>query len=245
MRLADARGRPLLAHGQHRHRPCDPGGRVRAGVRHVGSVVAQPAQQASRYAAEAEARRRPRHAAPRRLPREGGRACEESGDEGLALAAGQAIRARHHVARHARLAALPAPAPHVAHQALRRARHARHPLLGRRRGRRAQRGGSHAGVVLAVRAARRDVHFLQLRGLAHAPRHRRARRARHLDRVRREPHDQLLPILVVRLVDELPQLPDRAPPLPLHAAVPPPDHRAARQGALREAWAALRCARLL
>lgn len=108
------------------------------------------------------------------LAEQGGCQGEEPADEVMALDAGQALRAAHDAARDPRLAALPAPAPRAPHQALRRARDDGDPVLGGGRDRRAQRRALHARLLPALRAARRDVHLLQLCRQPHPPRNRRA-----------------------------------------------------------------------
>ena len=44
------------------------------------------------------------------------------------------------------------------------------------------------------------------------------------------------PLSLRVLVDELPELPNRAPFVPVHASIPLPTAVAAHQGTLREAW---------
>mmetsp|Transcript_12060 Transcript_12060/g.16738 ORF Transcript_12060/g.16738 Transcript_12060/m.16738 type:complete len:357 (-) Transcript_12060:189-1259(-) len=234
--LVNARGWPLQPYWQHQGGQSSPDCSLWFGLWNVWCLVAQSAQQTPCYSSEARLRCGPGYAAPPDVQHGG----EEWQAEGarvplLAEAAGLVLHPHHLPDGGHGLAAVPAPPPRHAHQELLRARvhgaalrcaglvllHVRPRCPGRLR---------------ALRVGGRHLHLPELRGQPHAPARGPGRGPqRGLGPLRRAPHHERRPELVVRLVDELPELPDRAPPVPLHAPVPPPQGVPPRARRVREA----------
>mmetsp|Transcript_78585 Transcript_78585/g.169820 ORF Transcript_78585/g.169820 Transcript_78585/m.169820 type:complete len:274 (+) Transcript_78585:492-1313(+) len=237
MRMAHARSRPLQSHGKHCTRQATTALAVWRWLRNVGLLVAIPAQQAPLHAPEAECRPRSRHTAPGGLLQQGGEESQQ-GAARMGLRAGRRLPPGHLSAGGAGVAVLPPPQTHRPHSpgvGGPRAAHQSRRLLA---GARPQVFSPRSRAILpAVQLGGSRLHIPQLRGVPHTSAHRaQGGHAGGLDPLRSCAHHERRPrtLQVGQLVDVLPELPDRAPPVPLDAAVPPPTHLPARQAALRE-----------